>query len=407
MSLREQYEGLDAKLTAPGMTMAAGSALVEVFARQPVVATDKAQRDSMATSLRHTLQWLSPLNQPGTPPRTPVIAKSRKLDGRRQFQGFEISIENRAGSVRKWHDKATDTKGETKMLYPYGYIRLTEGTDGDHVDCFIGPNEKAERVYVIHQMAAPSFKEHDEDKTMLGFDSPEDAKTAYLIHYDRPEFFGSMTAMSVEEFRDKVYRLKGKMIKGKKQMALALEPVDELDRWEKAVRKVGLRPEDFHLVVKYARQGHSKARKALNAVYRELEKAGGLGGDSTRDGSTVGTMGNFGSPARTAGANVRSDKTGPPQQDWPLGRQDMNKPGRRQKRNLPRAADKLDVQGLTQSTGGWARPYKLKGVKITVRRKEPQERTDARQSLDIQRQGRHELQQASKLALNDVDINRS
>jgi len=133
-----------------------------------------------------------------------------------KFQGFDISIENRKGSVRHWYDKTTDTHGETKMEFPYGYIRLTEGTDGDHVDVFVGGDEQAKNAYVIHQMRAPDFKTFDEDKVMLGFASAKEAKQAYLRHFDSPKFFGSMTAMPVEQFRKKVFRMKRKMIKSKR-----------------------------------------------------------------------------------------------------------------------------------------------------------------------------------------------
>ena len=39
------------------------------------------------------------------------------------------------------------------MHYDYGYIRGTVGTDSDHVDCYIGPDKNAKKVYVKR----PSF----------------------------------------------------------------------------------------------------------------------------------------------------------------------------------------------------------------------------------------------------------
>lgn len=140
---------------------------------------------------------------------------AHKLHYRTEFQGLPISIENRKGSKRYWYDPHTDTKGETLMHYPYGYIRLTEGVDGDHVDCYIGPHSDAPNVHIVHQLKAPLFKKYDEDKVMLGFLTQTMAKRAYLKHFDDPRFFGSMTTMSLEKFKEKIEERKnrGKMLK--------------------------------------------------------------------------------------------------------------------------------------------------------------------------------------------------
>ena len=136
-----------------------------------------------------------------------------KLHSRIDFQGLPISIENGKGSSRHWTDEATGETGSTKMEYPYGYVRGTLGTDGDAVDVFIGPNKKSRKIFVITQMKKPEFKEVDEQKCMLGFNSAKDAKDAYLRHYDDPKFFGSMVILDIEEFADKLQGQKGKLIK--------------------------------------------------------------------------------------------------------------------------------------------------------------------------------------------------
>jgi hypothetical protein len=127
-----------------------------------------------------------------------------KLQDRVNWRGLKVSIENKKGSKRKWYDKGAKKEGETLMHYSYGYVRGSKGTDGDHVDVYLGPNEESDRVFIVHQQKAPEFKEYDEDKVMLGFDSVDEAKAAYLKQYDNPKFFGSMSEMSFEEFSDKV-----------------------------------------------------------------------------------------------------------------------------------------------------------------------------------------------------------
>lgn len=151
------------------------------------------------------------------------LHKSRKLHKRYKFQGLNISIENKKGSIRHWHDPLKDENGETKMKCDYGYIRLTEGADGDHVDVYIGPDKEAGRVYVIHQNN-PKNGEYDEDKVMLGFNSADEAKTEYLKHYDDPKFFGSIEEYNFLTFADKVMKKKGKVTGN------SLEMVDELQK---------------------------------------------------------------------------------------------------------------------------------------------------------------------------------
>jgi hypothetical protein len=51
-------------------------------------------------------------------------------------------------------------------------------------------------------MKAPEFKQYDEDKVMAGFNTAKDAKAAYLLNFDDTRFFGAMTAMPVERFKD-------------------------------------------------------------------------------------------------------------------------------------------------------------------------------------------------------------
>jgi len=144
-----------------------------------------------------------------------------KLQGRMKFHDLDISIENRKGSVRK----GTDGDGhewKIKMKHPYGYIRLTEGADGDHVDCYMGDNEESRNVFVIHQND-PTTHKYDEDKVMLGFVTASEAKKAYLEQYDRPGFFGSIEKFDIDKFQDKVKKKKGKVTGGDLVKAIAVK----------------------------------------------------------------------------------------------------------------------------------------------------------------------------------------
>jgi Inorganic Pyrophosphatase len=100
-------------------------------------------------------------------------------------------------------------------MYPYGYINRTEAVDGDQVDVYLGPDESADTVYVVHQRKYGDWAHYDEDKCMLNFPSESAAKAAYLKHYDDPRFLGPITALPVAEFVAKARATKDapKMIK--------------------------------------------------------------------------------------------------------------------------------------------------------------------------------------------------
>jgi hypothetical protein len=138
-----------------------------------------------------------------------------KLQGRTKLHGMDVSIENKKGSIRSGTDK-NGHEWSQKMGYDYGYIRGTVGKDKDHVDCFIGPNPESEKVFIIHQVDPyTDGKLFDEDKVMLGWDDVVEAKKAYISQYDRPDFFGSMNVMEIDEFKKKAFKKEnqGKMLK--------------------------------------------------------------------------------------------------------------------------------------------------------------------------------------------------
>lgn len=122
---------------------------------------------------------------------------------RLQFQGLDITIENPRGSIRRGVDRGGH-EWATSMQHHYGYIRGTLGVDRDHFDCLVGPNPAAPMVYVVTTMAPPAFTATDEQKALLGFNSEEEARTAFAGMYDDPRFFGSVAEMPVAEFKRQV-----------------------------------------------------------------------------------------------------------------------------------------------------------------------------------------------------------
>lgn len=127
--------------------------------------------------------------------------------GHISIKGMGISIENPAGSIRKFKN-SDGSEGHVVMKNHYGYFRNTSGNgkDGDAVDVFIGPNpEGFERVYVVDQNN--SSGEFDESKVMIGFNSKREAKEAYMSNYD-PKWrgFRTITGVSIRLFKKWLYR---------------------------------------------------------------------------------------------------------------------------------------------------------------------------------------------------------
>lgn len=120
-----------------------------------------------------------------------------------KFQGLDISIENPRGSMRGGVDP--DGKAwSTGMVHHYGYIRRSLGVDGDHFDCFVGPQADCSHAYVITTKRPPDFTEDDEQKAMLGFPTEKAARDAFALHYDDPRFFGGLVEIPMDEFKAKV-----------------------------------------------------------------------------------------------------------------------------------------------------------------------------------------------------------
>ena len=115
------------------------------------------------------------------------------------YHGMTITIENPKGSIRS----GVNAKGEPwqiTMSYPYGFIRGTSDFDGEGTDCFVGPDVKAQRVYVI-RTRDPLTGSSDENKCMLCFSSPEEARSAFYANYTDSDFFDGMLDMSIEDFK--------------------------------------------------------------------------------------------------------------------------------------------------------------------------------------------------------------
>lgn len=161
-------------------------------ARHPGAAIDTAANEAAT----------SPTNGRPEPSEAQKEAGNYKV-GRTRVAGLELSIENPEGSERR--GIAPDgTAWVNRMAGHYGYIRRTEGADGDQVDVFVRPGTAPNfsgPVFVIDQVD-PGHRGFDESKVMLGYDSREDAERAYRDSYT-PDWrgMGKVTQMDMPTFK--------------------------------------------------------------------------------------------------------------------------------------------------------------------------------------------------------------
>jgi hypothetical protein len=116
------------------------------------------------------------------------------------YDGFSVKIEYDAGDVRKGVNKKTGEPWEKMMKASYGYIPGTTGVDGEAVDIYLAPNpvEGAE-YYLVRQLKDDGS--HDEDKVMVGFSTPAEAKATYLEHTPA-KYFGGMETLDRSGFEE-------------------------------------------------------------------------------------------------------------------------------------------------------------------------------------------------------------
>lgn len=140
----------------------------------------------------------SPLNDLAEPTQGQKEAGNYKV-GRINLHGLNISIENPQGSERKG-TSPDGSKWSNTLAAHYGYIRGTEGNDGDHVDTFVGPNPASQKVFVVDQVNKDgSFDEH---KVVLGADNLQQADDLYHANYHAGwTGRGAITEMPIDQFK--------------------------------------------------------------------------------------------------------------------------------------------------------------------------------------------------------------
>ena len=190
-----QQDGTPPAVSTDGEATAEPSAEPAPVEAEPVEATEpvEAEPNAVQTALAAAEQ------ETNTEPTEAQKEAGNYKKGHVKIDGYDVTIENPKGSVRRGTD-ASGKQWEQEMQNTYGYIRGTEGVDGDHIDVFFSEDPSQGDVFVVDQVNKDgSFDEH---KVMYGFPDIESARKAYLSNYeDGWQGLGAITPVSKDEFK--------------------------------------------------------------------------------------------------------------------------------------------------------------------------------------------------------------
>ena len=167
-----------------------------------------------------------------TNPSEAQVEAGNYQKGHIKLDGFDISIENPRGSIRK----GTNEKGEewsAIMPNDYGYFRGTIGKDKDQIDVHLGPNLESDKVYVVDQIN-PETGAFDEHKVMMGFDNISDARNAYNEAYEEGwQGLGNITRTTKEGLKEWFKGDTKKPFAGKDKVMFQVAPKTDSEAFKK------------------------------------------------------------------------------------------------------------------------------------------------------------------------------
>ncbi len=185
------------------------------------VVTDRKQAQAIAASeagmsksiivkaISQAVSKMRELKQLVDPPAE--YDRKYKLQGHTNWHGLKIAIENKKGTYRTGTAQ-NGKKWKTLMDYDYGRICGTKATDSEAVDIFVGPDDTADMVYVVHQVDPLNGGRYDEDKCLINFPSRESAIIGYQNQYDRPDYLGKVSEFTIPQFKEALKEKKGTML---------------------------------------------------------------------------------------------------------------------------------------------------------------------------------------------------
>lgn len=139
-------------------------------------------------------------------PSPAQISAGNYRKGKINIQGIPVSIETAKGQVRGGVGADGQPWENQNDLAHYGYITAQGqmGTDGDHVDAYVGPHPSSPVAYVVDQVD-PQTGMFDESKAILGANTEKEARAIYDAGFSDgsgPKRLGAITKMPMVPFKD-------------------------------------------------------------------------------------------------------------------------------------------------------------------------------------------------------------
>lgn len=130
------------------------------------------------------------------------LFEDERIKGSVVIDGIPVAIEYKKGDTQTGVNKQTGEEWSRTFSAHYGFFKDIKGVDGDSLDAFVKPKAfNGRKVYVIHVLT-PDGSKYDEDKVMLGFDNPEQARLFWTAHIHKPDvMFGGMSEFTSDEFK--------------------------------------------------------------------------------------------------------------------------------------------------------------------------------------------------------------
>lgn len=123
-----------------------------------------------------------------------------------KWNGLTLFINHPEGSVRTGTDKEGRNWSQ-RMPFSYGYIKDTKGVDGKYVDVILADDVNTSDTVFVAEL--PKNKQ-GEDKVLLGFDSLNMAKSAFLSCYGGDaKFLKRIYPLTVRQLKKKLKARRG------------------------------------------------------------------------------------------------------------------------------------------------------------------------------------------------------
>ena len=202
-AMRVLNEATIGALTGGAIGTGAGAAARRQGAKLPSEEEVEAESDALPDVEEAANEAAtSPKNDLPEPTEAQKKAGNYKV-GKIKLQGLDISIENPKGSVRKGKNKDGDEWSVTMPAH-YGYVRRTEGADGDQVDIYLSDRPaESDPVYIVDQVDADTGA-FDEHKVFIGFPTQEQVEKIYDAAFDDgkgPQRRKAIRQMPMDEFK--------------------------------------------------------------------------------------------------------------------------------------------------------------------------------------------------------------